>query len=587
MESAPISSHTDTCLCGGRCTCDLGQDILPKLRALNPSTCLRSNDIRHADEIRSLTPACRVELQRYRVEIAKLYNLAYSLENEQEEMRNHLQSSNSLLSYIRRLPAEVLAQVMEQTDPEIQVVGGIVMLSGSLFVFRSVCRYWRDIVDTSPNLWRRIVVSKLTMPVAGLTQASGMQCSPLTALDMLAMSKNQGLSVKFYSREINWDSLQVKSFMTALFSHSNRFGTLTIVYNTQNDLRFMSFFQDVPSLSRLREVFIRGGAKQIATDSGGIAEPFSVLGKATAMRHLSIIDFCISRAFPDFPYGSLTSLFLTTGVSYASDLLALHSCPQLTKAVLRLRPRTKRDFDILNAETSSAVAPIILKNITNIHFFIEVWESDLGHYCALQKILGRLECPRLEIFRAAYSLEALPLHKNHTSRIPSAFPAEELIGFLRQSSCLQELHLDNLSFIESDVIKLFQVELACLHTLIISSTIELRDSLICDTLLQKLTIREKRTCGSSPVRSFPALTKLSIKGIEECQDSFLLDVVKSRWSKRATGLQMGVASLKKLSLYFPRKTIDKDMYAPLAHMVCNGLILELRDSSGWVDFEGL
>ncbi|KAK7041752.1 hypothetical protein VNI00_009041 [Paramarasmius palmivorus] len=101
------------------------------------------------------------EIDRYDVEILKLRHAMDCLESEKAEMREKIRDRKGWISALRRIPPEILSQVlqewsdMDEYDLEVRTQE----ISAHTLRMSHVSSQWRNVIISLPRLWSRFAVS--------------------------------------------------------------------------------------------------------------------------------------------------------------------------------------------------------------------------------------------------------------------------------------------------------------------------------------------------------------------------------------------------------------------------------------------
>ncbi|KAF7329992.1 F-box domain-containing protein [Mycena kentingensis (nom. inval.)] len=197
---------------------------------------LRSN-LDAPSAIHALLPPAMAELARLSEDIPRLRVALAKAVSEQEKMENYvLRLRGACASPIRRLPTEVLLEIMEYLAP-ILVNGQLLeddarfyrsemelLAQRPLIMAARVCSRWRAIVMQNPNLWSTLVIRPELWPAHGYTP----YLSVLTKV--LARSENHSLTITFrygdeWSRERRCQAVEREAFRL-LLRHAPRWREL-------------------------------------------------------------------------------------------------------------------------------------------------------------------------------------------------------------------------------------------------------------------------------------------------------------------------------------------------------------------------
>ncbi|KAJ7491071.1 hypothetical protein FB451DRAFT_1124703, partial [Mycena latifolia] len=406
------------------------------------------------------------QFERYDPEIARTQGILASLQEQRRNLEWYKECYRSILSPIRKLPPEILQNIFlacRGGEPDVIPTAG------------QVCRYWRDIVVGTPELWSIISV--------GRTRYTFTERYRNLASLFLEWSGSQPLSICIRNPA---DTRLVE----CLWRHVNRWQTLRL------STRDTSFY----------------GTLGLEAFDLGMLEKFELL-EANTFRASDQTCITISQNAPKLcdvvlknplrywklPWGQLTRIQYDIP-SAADGLRILQLCPQLVECSLDRMTEAAPDFAILRPSrklrflrlavdtTSSPQSPpeTILKT-----FFICLTAPDLNS---------------LEVFG-----QWLP---------------RDLTGFLTRSECkLESLTLGTGYMKDENIINVLGT-LPHLKTLVLDADIgtsrQLQNRVITDNLLRRLTFYPDSDC------MLPCLKHFALKTSLNFEDQTLLDMIESR-----------------------------------------------------------
>ncbi|KAJ6577747.1 hypothetical protein B0H19DRAFT_932929, partial [Mycena capillaripes] len=100
------------------------------------------------------------ELERYDTDIEKLQSLLSSIVFQRAALPAHFEACRSILSPIRRLPIELLAEIFKTCsypEKDNNLVGTDIPAL-ELIASLNVCSFWHNVAMGTPRLWSRILV---------------------------------------------------------------------------------------------------------------------------------------------------------------------------------------------------------------------------------------------------------------------------------------------------------------------------------------------------------------------------------------------------------------------------------------------
>nr|GAT58608.1 predicted protein [Mycena chlorophos] len=215
------------------------------------------------DRLRSFVDGCGTELEKYQVEIkqtAEAKSLA-RLQDERQTLLVHLAACRSLLTcYIRRLPTEILLQVLQLAVRRISIDSakpaqsrGLADLSNQHWLTLStVCSVWRTIVLSTPSLWSNI-------PLVGISLAND-SIAEFLVRRALERSKEVPLDVSIdMGLQYHGHGVHPRKSVALLAKHSRRWRRLTFYIHPDELGDLSAVHHCLSQLEELRLVY-KGGA---------------------------------------------------------------------------------------------------------------------------------------------------------------------------------------------------------------------------------------------------------------------------------------------------------------------------------------
>jgi hypothetical protein len=158
--SSPDSSHATEADFISLYSSHLSFKTLEKLREFDLDSAKRM-DAFSPNEVKKIIFDAEQEMAKYDAEIGRLKNAIIALENCKIELDAYTKELKWLLSPIRRLPMEVLSQIMcgYTTSPfedSVRIRFERDRVDAPPIVLAQVCKHWRSVAMTTPHLWSRI-----------------------------------------------------------------------------------------------------------------------------------------------------------------------------------------------------------------------------------------------------------------------------------------------------------------------------------------------------------------------------------------------------------------------------------------------
>ncbi|KAJ7189067.1 hypothetical protein C8R46DRAFT_935286, partial [Mycena filopes] len=355
-------------------TCDIchnltfgGSSLLPESSQLNElRDILRSNRMPpEISSFRRVAEDAPVELARYDAEIKRLEELTARLLSERATLAWYSDGCRSVVSPVRRLPTELLAEIFDMCAPEDQEAMAeatptqeIERLSKKyLLQLAQVCSHWHSVAMGTPKLWSFIVFDTalwIQLP----------HSSP-TLLNFVASSLQRGGECPLRLRiAVDHGNRDEHSVLQLISEHSHRW-------------RRVALWIDPPSFSHLARAkgnlghlrFLRLASDTTGNDIHPASYIFQI---APLLSEVRLADW--ENSVPVLPWNQLsfTALRLVAGVPPAGTLKALHLLSN--SARLSIKPNT----------LLTPLQPPVLSNIDKLT--VEL----MGEYSARHPILGTL-----------------------------------------------------------------------------------------------------------------------------------------------------------------------------------------------------
>ncbi|KAJ6471906.1 hypothetical protein C8R45DRAFT_414324 [Mycena sanguinolenta] len=331
-------------------------------------------------------------------EILGLHYRIKELNEERDRLSSYRAQNCAILSPLRRMPPEILAEIFSWTAPK-QIQRRRDTPRPKLpwpWALTRISRRWRDIVVSTPSLWSRVVIDFEAYP------------TPSYSLPMLEaqIARAQKLKIHLYGSEFESSSKYQVEMFRYLAQHSSRWEEFYFHSTRALSPLLADIRGQVPSLRVLRIQW-----NDDRDDSDGAAEPIDFVESAP-----SLVDVGVFNAFTPMPIS-----------------LPAH---QLTRYELRA------PWDMHKAILTRA--PNLVEAHIDVRFGNESW-LDTGEIIDLPE-LDRLYTSTLGVLRYIRTpvLQGLALSPSSADR---TFIVSELKSFLSRSACtLRRLCLSQLRY---------------------------------------------------------------------------------------------------------------------------------------------
>ncbi|KAJ7639426.1 hypothetical protein FB45DRAFT_905571 [Roridomyces roridus] len=206
----------------------------------------KSNEAPSSSEItfiRAVESETTARLTRLEDEILRLRHRLDELQAERDQLSAYHSQNLSILSPLRRLPPEVLAEIFSWSLPAIREMAGTTSdLKKSPWVLAQVNRRWREVSLSTPLLWSTVCVSYMGLDASGFPPPEMIQAQ----IDRVG----QTLKIHFSASESCVPDEQHDMF-ELLSAHSARWEDLDIQLNAALFPRLAALRGRLPSLRRL------------------------------------------------------------------------------------------------------------------------------------------------------------------------------------------------------------------------------------------------------------------------------------------------------------------------------------------------
>ncbi|KAJ7605288.1 hypothetical protein FB45DRAFT_1069409 [Roridomyces roridus] len=280
----------------------------------------KTRQIERAPERRrtDLPSRCRT---RHRHEISRLQERLACLETERAELADYHSQNTAILSPLRRMPSELIAEIFSWSLPTAYETRGP-DVKRSPWVLAQVSSRWRNISLSTPSLW-------------SLVKIWGKNIDKLD-IDMIRtqVDRARKLKVHFYASEDGSSVPQIK-FFDFLSEHAARWEELSVQLTPTLVPRLGALRGRLPSLQRLR---IQGAENHVGHDHIKCFETAS-----------SLVDVGISGPFISIPFPThqLTSCRLQGPWDTHQRILKM--APNVVEACIQIVPESNGEESWPNA----------------------------------------------------------------------------------------------------------------------------------------------------------------------------------------------------------------------------------------------
>ncbi|KAJ3719329.1 hypothetical protein C8R42DRAFT_673467 [Lentinula raphanica] len=235
------------------------------------------------NELRTLLIEPFAELERLETEIARALN-------EKEKINNFIEAHRALMSPVRQIPEEVLAEIFVHCLPTER--NAVRSLDEAPLLLTTICRDWRRVALDIPRLWRTLHIS---IPPHLSDQVMSRRAAGIRT--WLGRSGTLPLSISFHAQSPSAQYLSttatipapvnatdhLKSLISALASFSPRFGDLCLSL----PITHLKLFDELsgPHFPILHTFRVPGGRPQTVEENACIR---SLLNRAAVLRRLEI-----------------------------------------------------------------------------------------------------------------------------------------------------------------------------------------------------------------------------------------------------------------------------------------------------------
>ncbi|KAJ3503505.1 hypothetical protein NLJ89_g8400 [Agrocybe chaxingu] len=372
-------------------------------------------------ELREILKAPEARLDAIDGEIDKVFRVYNQLVNHRQTLSTEIEQVRALISPMRHLPTDILREVFIQTLPE---SNAIMKANRCPLLLTRICRFWRDVALSTPNLWTSL---QIKVPGKGIPSSTANKIA-IGIHEWFSRSGALPLSISLISD--HWhkrDDLPHEPITASLIPFSSRWHKLEITSYAPH-ISNLAAVKDVPILESV-EIFSipsdHGFNADIATwtESGFLAAP--------ALRECLVCGAPVSPIALPSNLARLTSLSLGMGFGvFEGSIVEVFRAlkPYLQLTTLRLALPSRRD-----TANNGNVPVLTFPSLTQLDI------HDGGH--DLSSLFRTFTAPKLQAF------EYMATHDEHR-RLGFLSP------FLRRVPTVQKLTLDSAHFTREQLIEL-------------------------------------------------------------------------------------------------------------------------------------
>ncbi|KAJ3804735.1 hypothetical protein F5876DRAFT_82673 [Lentinula aff. lateritia] len=416
--------------------------------------------------LKALLAVPHTELDQLELEIARTQLVLDGLLRQKEEIKNYIEAHQALMSPIRQIPSETLADIFVWCLPADR--NATRSLKEAPLLLTTICRNWRQVALDTPRLWTslHIFLPPHMSNIAVLKRAIGVKT-------WLQRSGSLPLSISFHVKPLfgpppnitttTMDfSDRLKLLIRTLVPFGHRFGNLFLsLPSTErgafNDLSMCQF--PILQSFRVRDANIFCGSfyapgpwNDGSSSENASRVPFApLLTQMQALKRLEVAEISVrdgSHLTLPINWGLLTDLNLQSGdsttnqchgvrVTEAFDILRKTSNLQNLQICIALMP--DHPFD------STSLGMVHLPHLGSIRFkFMPCQLDDHTIPAQVCSVFQYISPPSLKLLSVVWdhcfpmgsALSGIPFHTLETLEIAMGMTSEALTGWL---SCVPEL----------------------------------------------------------------------------------------------------------------------------------------------------
>ncbi|KAJ3828654.1 hypothetical protein F5880DRAFT_1528784 [Lentinula raphanica] len=418
------------------------------------------------NELRTLLIEPYAELERLETEIARALN-------EKEKINNFIEAHRALMSPVRQVPAEVLAEIFVHCLPTER--NAVRSLDEAPLLLTTICRDWRRVALDIPRLWRTL---HIFIPPHLSDQVMSRRAAGIRT--WLGRSGTLPLSISFHAQSPFAQYLSttgtipvpvhatdhLKSLISALASFSPRFGDFCLSL----PITHLKLFDELsgPHFPILHTFRVPDGRHLYRVNAQNLEEDAcvgSLLNRAAVLRRLEISSGIYAGAGRYLSLAIDWALLVDLSLQKRDDTGLI---PSEALEVIR-RTRNLQNLHIcftLSEEhplDSASIGKIILSHLVNLRFEFSWFSFDFDSNPAIlnglrlqtTSIFESLCLPSLKLFRgrrvidlkSIYDSSEIPFHNLETLELALEMTPKELHECLSSAPELLSLHFKNMGFL--------------------------------------------------------------------------------------------------------------------------------------------
>ncbi|KAF5331752.1 hypothetical protein D9758_017191 [Tetrapyrgos nigripes] len=388
------------------------------------------------------------DLSRYSRESRRLESMIEKLTLQRRHLETYRSDYVALLSPVRRLPPELLGQILEyccQFPPPNKPRDRRRAVLPEALVLSHVCCYWREVAQSLPSLWSSLRVYLWPTQYARRAMGSDSDLSPSESYAQtqftqyaLSLSRSAPLSILLEAPGTVDPEGNKHLAIDELFQNSHRWQT--VVWRLQN-----SGPHSPPALPPAGSAspgrFPLPLLRSLSLHGGTLRDHLQIFGSGGSnLKHLSLqnLSFEPQRSGTSFPWRNVTSAVVCKQ-TVPEILDVLRSCPNLCTLTLT-RFRYYTDWEtFINPESS---APVF----------------QLDHLTSLTVSTDRLHTLLVAITTPALASLHMSSALGNDGAYHDVFPQDTFLEFLSRCSVggsfLKELTLDKVKLTDTQLLEI-------------------------------------------------------------------------------------------------------------------------------------
>ncbi|KAF9475117.1 hypothetical protein BDN70DRAFT_275101 [Pholiota conissans] len=260
--------------------------------------------------------------------IKETRRMLIGLAKERQELKKQANHNHDRI--IHHLPLEVASKIFELSMPwdveKLDIPRASKYAISAPFILSSVCRRWRDIAHSTPQLWANLIICDRNPHFCTLP-------APSIVEDMIVRARNFPLSIIFYGIYESNQAVAIRKIIYLLARHSKRWAD----FRYEGPSQLLSYLptddEDLPLLRRLHLTVTHGSGVDVNKTSFNLR-----------VRRLNALSITGVRLEADnLDWNNLQKLELSLRPQHEC-FEALMRAPNLTRCILRQIPYTFSQF---------------------------------------------------------------------------------------------------------------------------------------------------------------------------------------------------------------------------------------------------